>query len=171
MLRRQVWELVRTADLEEDLKQIRVQRHGLLPAADAGHPAPFVQLPLGATEDRVVGSLDLSKVLKEGSSELRPGVLSRADGGILYVDEVNLLPDHLVDLPLDAAASGQVTVERDGISARQPARFVLIGTMNPEEGVLRPQFLDRFGLCVQVNRHFRARSAQIRDPSTSRLRR
>ena len=122
----------------------------LLPATAAGHAAPFVQLPLGATEDRVVGSLDLSKVLQDGSSQLRSGVLTQADAGILYVDEVNLLPDHLVDLLLDAAASGYVIVERDGISARQPARFVLVGTMNPEEGTLRPQFADRFGLCVEV---------------------
>ncbi len=122
----------------------------LLPATAAGHAAPFVQLPLGATEDRVVGSLDISKVLQDGSSVLRPGVLARADGGVLYVDEVNLLADHIVDLLLDAAASGQVTVERDGISARQAARFVLVGTMNPEEGELRPQFVDRFGLCVHV---------------------
>jgi magnesium chelatase subunit D len=108
-------------------------------------------LPLGATEDRVVGSLDISKVLRDGSTELRSGLLARADGGVLYVDEVNLLPDHIVDLLLDAAAGGWVTVERDGISAGEPARFVLVGTMNPEEGELRPQFLDRFGLCVQVH--------------------
>ncbi|HEY4366646.1 MAG TPA: VWA domain-containing protein [Steroidobacteraceae bacterium] len=122
----------------------------LLPPKDNGQPAPFVELPMGATEDRVVGSLDLTKALREGQTQLRPGVLSRADGGVLYVDEVNLLPDHLVDLLLDAAASGWVTIERDGISASESARFVLVGTMNPEEGNLRPQFLDRFGLCVDV---------------------
>src|SRR5258705_221296 len=122
----------------------------LLPATPEGKAAPFVELPLGATEDRVVGSLDISKVLREGSTELRSGLLARADGGVLYVDEVNLLPDHIVDLLLDAAASGWVTVERDGISAGEAARFVLVGTMNPEEGELRPQFVDRFGLCVQV---------------------
>ena len=121
----------------------------LLPATVAG-PAPFVELPLGATEDRVVGSIDVSKVLKDGSAELRPGLLSRAHGGVLYVDEVNLLPDHIVDLLLDSAAGGWVTIERDGLSTRQPARFILIGTMNPEEGELRPQFLDRFGLCVRI---------------------
>src|ERR1700730_6595675 len=122
----------------------------LLPKTSAGKAAPFVELPLGATEDRVVGSLDISRVLQDGSTELRSGLLARADGGVLYVDEVNLLPDHIVDLLLDAAASGWVTVERDGISAAEAAEFVLVGTMNPEEGELRPQFVDRFGLCVQV---------------------
>jgi magnesium chelatase subunit D len=122
----------------------------LLPKTSEGAPAPFVELPIGATEDRVIGSLDLSRVLREGHTELRSGLLARADGGVLYVDEVNLLPDHIVDLLLDAAASGRVTVERDGISAGEAARFVLVGTMNPEEGELRPQFVDRFGLCVQV---------------------
>jgi magnesium chelatase subunit D len=122
----------------------------LLPAQPGGGAAPFIELPLGATEDRVVGSLDLTRALREGQTRLRSGVLARADGGVLYVDEVNLLPDHLVDLLLDAAASGWVTVERDGISAGEAARFVLIGTMNPEEGELRPQFLDRFGLSVHV---------------------
>ena len=121
----------------------------LLPTTADG-AAPFVELPLGATEDRVVGSIDVSKVLKDGSAELRPGLLARAHGGVLYVDEVNLLPDHIVDLLLDSAASGWVTIERDGLSTGQPARFVLIGTMNPEEGELRPQFLDRFGLCVRI---------------------
>jgi magnesium chelatase subunit D len=122
----------------------------LLPKTSAGNAAPFVELPLGATEDRVVGSLDISRVLQDGSTELRSGLLARADGGVLYVDEVNLLPDHIVDLLLDAAAGGWVTVERDGVSAGEAARFVLVGTMNPEEGELRPQFVDRFGLCVQV---------------------
>ena len=123
---------------------------GLLPDLATDRPAPFVELPLGATEDRVIGSLDISRILQDGKSELRSGLLARANGGVLYVDEVNLLPDALVDLLLDAAASGWVTVERDGISASEPARFVLIGTMNPEEGELRPQLADRFGLCVQV---------------------
>lgn len=122
----------------------------LLPKTSEGNAAPFVELPLGATEDRVVGSLDISRVLQDGSTELRSGLLARADGGVLYVDEVNLLPDHIVDLLLDAAAGGWVTVERDGVSAGEAARFVLVGTMNPEEGELRPQFVDRFGLCVQV---------------------
>src|SRR5512140_857854 len=122
----------------------------LLPVSAAGVPAPFVELPLGATEDRVVGSLDVTKALRDGHTQLRSGVLARSNGGVLYVDEVNLLPDHLVDLLLDAAASRWVTVERDGVSAGEPARFVLVGTMNPEEGDLRPQFLDRFGLSVVV---------------------
>ena len=122
----------------------------LLPAKGDGAAAPFIELPLGATEDRVVGSLDVTKALRDGHTQLRSGVLARANGGVLYVDEVNLLPDHLVDLLLDAASSGWVTVERDGVSAGEAARFVLVGTMNPEEGDLRPQFLDRFGLSVEV---------------------
>ena len=122
----------------------------LLPPKTDGMAAPFVELPLGATEDRVVGSLDVTKALRDGHTQLRSGVLARANGGVLYVDEVNLLPDHLVDLLLDAAASGWVTVERDGLSAGEAAKFVLVGTMNPEEGDLRPQFLDRFGLSVEV---------------------
>jgi magnesium chelatase subunit D len=122
----------------------------LLPAKPDGLAAPFIELPLGATEDRVVGSLDVTQALRDGHTQLRSGVLARSNGGVLYVDEVNLLPDHLVDLLLDAAASGWVTVERDGLSAGEAARFVLIGTMNPEEGDLRPQFLDRFGLSVHV---------------------
>src|SRR6202522_3921010 len=122
----------------------------LLPRTAQGKTAPFVELPLGATEDRVIGSLDISKALRDGGTERLSGLLARADGGVLYVDEVNLLPDHIVDLLLDAAAGGRVTIERDGISAGESARFVLVGTMNPEEGELRPQFVDRFGLCVQV---------------------
>ena len=123
----------------------------LLPAMPDGRPAPFVELPLGATEDRVVGSLDVTQALKQGRAQLRSGLMARAHGGVLYVDEVNLLPDHLVDLLLDTAASGWVTIERDGLSTGEPARFLLIGTMNPEEGELRRQFLDRFGLCVRVS--------------------
>lgn len=111
----------------------------------------FVTLPLGATEERLVGTLDLDTALGEGRAEFAPGVLAMADGGVLYVDEVNLLPDHLVDLLLDVAASGVNLVERDGISHRHSARFVLIGTMNPEEGELRPQLLDRFGLNVALS--------------------
>jgi magnesium chelatase subunit D len=108
-------------------------------------------MPLGATEDRVVGSLDLQRVLRDGEHAFSPGLLARAHGGVLYVDEVNLLHDHLVDILLDAAAMGRVHVERDGISHSHEARFVLIGTMNPEEGELRPQLLDRFGLTVDVH--------------------
>ncbi|MBZ5736423.1 VWA domain-containing protein [Nocardioides sp. TRM66260-LWL] len=110
----------------------------------------LVELPVGATEDRVLGSLHLERALSHGKVEYEPGLLARAHRGILYVDEVNLLHDHLVDLLLDAAAMGQVTVERDGVSVEHAARFVLIGTMNPEEGELRPQLLDRFGLTVEV---------------------
>ncbi len=143
----------------------------LLPKTAQGKAAPFVELPLGATEDRVVGSLDISKVLQDGSTQLRSGLLARADGGVLYVDEVNLLPDHIVDLLLDAAAGGWVTIERDGISAGEAARFVLVGTMNPEEGDLRPQFLDRFGLCVQVRGLIRARYADRGHPPAAGLRR
>ena len=111
----------------------------------------LVELPIGATEDRVVGSLDLQRVLRDGEHAFSPGLLARAHGGVLYVDEVNLLHDHLVDVLLDAAAMGRVHVERDGISHSHEARFVLIGTMNPEEGELRPQLLDRFGLTVDVH--------------------
>ncbi len=110
----------------------------------------LVELPIGATEDRVVGSLDLQKVLRDGEHAFSPGLLARAHRGVLYVDEVNLLHDHLVDVLLDAAAMGRVHIERDGISHSHDARFVLIGTMNPEEGELRPQLLDRFGLTVDV---------------------
>ncbi len=111
---------------------------------------PFVELPLGATEERVVGSLDLRAALTGGEVRFQPGLLAAAHGGVLYVDEVNLLADHLVDALLDAAASGVNRVERDGVSHSHPARFLLIGSMNPEEGDLRPQLLDRFGLAVDV---------------------
>lgn len=113
-------------------------------------PVRLVELPVGATEDRVLGSIHLQSALSQGQVTFEPGLLARAHRGILYVDEVNLLHDHLVDLLLDAAAMGQATIERDGISVDHAARFVLIGTMNPEEGELRPQLLDRFGLTVQV---------------------
>ncbi|GAA1742844.1 VWA domain-containing protein [Aeromicrobium alkaliterrae] len=113
-------------------------------------PVRLVELPVGASEDRVLGSLHLQKALSEGVTEYEPGLLAKAHRGILYVDEVNLLHDHLVDLLLDAAAMGRSTVERDGVSVEHAARFVLIGTMNPEEGELRPQLLDRFGLTVDV---------------------
>ena len=119
-----------------------------IPDGGGGH---LVELPIGATEDRVVGSLDLQKVLRDGEHAFSPGLMARAHGGVLYVDEVNLLHDHLVDVLLDAAAMGRVHVERDGVSHNHEARFVLIGTMNPEEGELRPQLLDRFGLTVDVH--------------------
>ena len=113
-------------------------------------PVPVVDLPLGATEDRVVGALDLEKALSQGIKEFAPGLLARANRGFLYIDEVNLLEDHLVDLLIDVAASGENLVEREGLSVRHPARFVLVGSGNPEEGELRPQLLDRFGLSVEV---------------------
>jgi magnesium chelatase subunit D len=120
--------------------------------------ARLVELPVGATEDRVIGSLHLGRALSDGVTEYDPGLLARAHRGLLYVDEVNLLHDHLVDLLLDAAAMGRSTVERDGVSVSHASRFVLVGTMNPEEGELRPQLLDRFGLSVDV--------AAPRDPET-----
>ncbi len=113
-------------------------------------PVPVVDLPLGATEDRVVGALDLEKALSQGIKAFEPGLLARAHRGFLYIDEVNLLEDHLVDLLIDVAASGENVVEREGLSVRHPARFVLVGSGNPEEGELRPQLLDRFGLSVEV---------------------
>jgi len=113
-------------------------------------PVPVVDLPLGATEDRICGALDLERALTRGEKAFQPGLLARANRGFLYIDEVNLLEDHLVDLLLDVAASGENVVEREGLGVRHPARFVLIGSGNPEEGELRPQLLDRFGLAVEV---------------------
>jgi magnesium chelatase subunit D len=120
------------------------------PPNQVGDGAPFVELPIGATEDRVIGTLDLEGALLEGRSRLRPGLLAAAHQGVLYVDEVNLLADHLVDVLIDAAAFGINRIERDGLTAEHPSRFVLVGSMNPEEGELRPQLLDRFGLAVEV---------------------
>src|SRR4051794_13975976 len=121
------------------------------PAQPVEHrPARLVELPVGATEDRLVGSLDLERALSEGVRAYQPGLLADAHRGVLYVDEVNLLHDHLVDLLLDAAAMGRAHVERDGVSVSHASRFLLVGTMNPEEGELRPQLLDRFGLAVEV---------------------
>nr|YP_011007357.1 Magnesium chelatase subunit I [Scytothamnus australis]WAM64786.1 Magnesium chelatase subunit I [Scytothamnus australis] len=111
---------------------------------------PMVDLPLGATEDRVCGTIDIEKALTEGIKAFEPGLLAKANRGILYVDEVNLLDDHLVDILLDSAASGWNTVEREGISIRHPAQFVLVGSGNPEEGELRPQLLDRFGMHAEI---------------------
>ncbi|MFT4049756.1 MAG: VWA domain-containing protein [Solirubrobacterales bacterium] len=123
---------------------------GLAPVEDEAVPAPFVELPIGATIDRLTGSIDTAKLLAGAGAELSDGLLASADGGVLYADEVNLLGDHLVDVLLDAAAFGRVHVERDGLSAESDARFLLVGTMNPEEGALRPQLLDRFGLAVSI---------------------
>jgi magnesium chelatase subunit I len=122
--------------------------NGPLPAVMAD--VAVVDLPLGASEDRVVGALDLERALSRGEKAFEPGLLARANRGFLYVDEVNLLEDHIVDLLIDVAASGENVVERDGLSIRHPARFVLVGSGNPEEGELRPQLLDRFGLSVEV---------------------
>jgi len=120
------------------------------PIAQHLAPVPVIDLPLGATEDRVVGALDLERALARGEKAFEPGLLARANRGFLYIDEVNLLEDHLVDLLIDVAASGENVVEREGLSVRHPARFVLVGSGNPEEGELRPQLLDRFGLAVDV---------------------
>jgi magnesium chelatase subunit I len=117
---------------------------------------PMVELPLGATEDRVCGTINLKEILSGGSSTFEPGLLARANRGLLYVDEINLLDDHLVDVLLDSAASGWNTVEREGISIKHPAKFILIGSGNPEEGELRPQLLDRFGMHAEIR--------TIRDP-------
>ncbi len=130
----------------------------LLERAFVESPAPFIDLPLGATEDRVLGALDFERALREGRRAFQSGLLAAAHRGILYIDEVNLLPDHLVDVLLDVAASGVNVVQREGIEVVHPARFLLIGTMNPEEGELRPQLLDRFALMVEV--------AGPRDPET-----
>jgi magnesium chelatase subunit D len=127
-------------------------------AAAQRRPARLVELPVGATEDRLTGSLDIGRALTEGVTSFQPGLLAAAHRGVLYVDEVNLLHDHLVDLLLDAAALGTSYVERDGVSVRHEARFLLVGTMNPEEGELRPQLLDRFGLTVEA--------AAPRDPAS-----
>ncbi len=119
-------------------------------ATAISRPVPVVDLPLGATEDRIVGALDLERALSKGEKSFEPGLLARANRGFLYIDEANLLEDHLVDLLLDVAATGENIVEREGLSVRHPARFVLVGSGNPEEGELRPQLLDRFGLFVDV---------------------
>jgi Mg-chelatase subunit ChlI len=120
-----------------------------LPVSD--RPTPFVNLPVSATEDRVVGTLDIEKAIQKGVRSFEPGVLAAANRGMLYIDEVNLLDDHVVDVLLDAAAMGVNIVEREGISFSHPARFILVGTMNPEEGDLRPQLLDRFALSVEIH--------------------
>jgi len=124
------------------------EKRGTLPSVTV--PVPVVDLPLGATEDRVVGALDIERALVAGVKAFEPGLLARAHRGFLYIDEVNLLEDHLVDMLLDVAASGENVVEREGLSLRHPSRFVLVGSGNPEEGELRPQLLDRFGLSVDV---------------------
>ena len=141
--------------MSEDVKSVVVS-NGHLEAASK--KVPMIDLPLGATEDRVCGTIDIEKALTEGIKAFEPGLLAKANRGILYVDEVNLLDDHLVDILLDSAASGWNTVEREGISIRHPARFVLVGSGNPEEGELRPQLLDRFGMHAEIR--------TVRDPET-----
>jgi magnesium chelatase subunit I len=176
------------AALLPPMKVVRGCRYHCDPASGAGlctecqarslevawMPVPVVDLPLGATEDRVVGALDLERALGHGEKLFEPGLLARANRGFLYIDEVNLLEDHLVDLLIDVAASGENVVEREGLSVRHPARFVLVGSGNPEEGELRPQLLDRFGLSVEVTTPqeiaaridiVRRRDAYERDPA------
>lgn len=136
------------ADLQSDEVRLRVANGESLPVAKK--QVTMVDLPLGATEDRVCGTIDIEKALSEGVKAFEPGLLAKANRGILYIDEVNLLDDHLVDVLLDSAASGWNTVEREGISIRHPARFVLVGSGNPEEGELRPQLLDRFGMHAEI---------------------
>jgi Mg-chelatase subunit ChlI len=126
-------------------------RHGDGALTIIGRRTPFVDLPISATEDRVVGTLDIEKAIQQGEKHFDPGVLASANRGLLYVDEVNLLDDHVVDLLLDSAAMGVNVVEREGISFSHPARFILVGTMNPEEGDLRPQLLDRFAFAVEIS--------------------
>lgn len=135
---------------EEMCVECRLRRQNGEAMPVRSRPMRVVELPLGATEDRLLGTLDIEQAIKKGEKRFEPGILAAAHRGILYVDEVNLLDDHLVDVLLDSAAMGVNTVEREGVSFSHPARFMLIGTMNPEEGELRPQLLDRFGLCVDV---------------------
>ena len=141
-------------DLQSSEVRERLQRGESL--SEGRCQVPMADLPLGATEDRLCGTIDIEKALSEGVRAFEPGLLAKANRGLLYVDEVNLLDDHLVDVLLDSAASGWNTVEREGVSVRHPARFVLIGSGNPEEGELRPQLLDRFGMSVEVR--------TVRDP-------
>jgi magnesium chelatase subunit I len=139
------------SDLDLMGDQARQQLAAQIPLPLTNIKVPMVDLPLGATEDRVCGTIDIEKALSEGVKAFEPGLLAKANRGILYVDEVNLLDDHLVDVLLDSAASGWNTVEREGISVRHPARFVLVGSGNPEEGELRPQLLDRFGMHAEIH--------------------
>ena len=141
--------------MSEEVKSVVVNNG---PLESSFKKVPMIDLPLGATEDRVCGTIDIEKALTEGIKAFEPGLLAKANRGILYVDEVNLLDDHLVDILLDSAASGWNTVEREGISIRHPARFVLVGSGNPEEGELRPQLLDRFGMHAEIR--------TVRDPET-----
>jgi len=143
-------------ELMSESVKVAVEKNEELPISYK--KVPMIDLPLGATEDRVCGTIDIEKALTEGVKAFEPGLLAKANRGILYVDEVNLLDDHLVDILLDSAASGWNTVEREGISIKHPARFVLVGSGNPEEGELRPQLLDRFGMHAEIR--------TVRDPET-----
>ena len=145
-------------DFELMSEEVKKAVEGGVELASDYKKVPMVDLPLGATEDRVCGTIDIEKALTEGVKAFEPGLLAKANRGILYVDEVNLLDDHLVDILLDSAASGWNTVEREGISIKHPARFVLVGSGNPEEGELRPQLLDRFGMHAEIR--------TVRDPET-----
>jgi len=138
------------ADTEELCDDCRARRRRLARLPIDRARVPVVDLPLGATEDRVCGTLDIERALAEGVKAFEPGLLARSNRGFLYIDEINLLDDHLVDILLDAAASGRNIVEREGISVSHPARFVMVGSGNPEEGELRPQLLDRFGLHAEI---------------------
>jgi magnesium chelatase subunit I len=138
-----------TGDPESCSQSCSIRKSTKHPQA-AAIPVPVIDLPLGATEDRIIGALDIERALTRGERAFEPGLLAHAHRGFLYIDEVNLLDDHLVDVLLDVAASGENVVEREGLSVRHAARFVLVGSGNPEEGELRPQLLDRFGLSVEV---------------------
>lgn len=138
------------SDLDLMSSEVKTAVQNDAPLATELIKIPMIDLPLGATEDRVCGTIDIEKALTEGVKAFEPGLLAKANRGLLYVDEVNLLDDHLVDILLDSAASGWNTVEREGISVRHPARFVLVGSGNPEEGELRPQLLDRFGMHAEI---------------------
>ena len=137
-------------EMSEEVRELLQRPEGMNGIAISKSKISMVDLPLGATEDRVCGTIDIEKALTKGVKAFEPGLLAKANRGILYVDEVNLLDDHLVDVLLDSAASGWNTVEREGVSIRHPARFILVGSGNPEEGELRPQLLDRFGMLAQI---------------------
>jgi magnesium chelatase subunit I len=137
-------------EMSEEVRELLQKPEGLKGIPISKAKISMVDLPLGATEDRVCGTIDIEKALTKGVKAFEPGLLAKANRGILYVDEVNLLDDHLVDVLLDSAASGWNTVEREGVSIRHPARFILVGSGNPEEGELRPQLLDRFGMLAQI---------------------
>jgi magnesium chelatase subunit I len=137
-------------EMSEEVRELLQKPEGLKGIPISKSKISMVDLPLGATEDRVCGTIDIEKALTKGVKAFEPGLLAKANRGILYVDEVNLLDDHLVDVLLDSAASGWNTVEREGVSIRHPARFILVGSGNPEEGELRPQLLDRFGMLAQI---------------------